>query len=245
MKVIALIPARYNSTRFPGKLMANLGGKSVIRRTYEQALGMNLFDKVYVITDSDIIFNEIVSFGGNVLMSKGSFETGTDRIAEIAKDLEADVFINIQGDEPFIAKEPLERIINQFSDDKVRVCSLVQNLKYRELIDNPNYVKVVVDKNFDSLYFSRSPIPYLRDNYQFLSFYEHVGVYAFRKKELMMFAEWEQTELEKAEKIEALRFLENGIKIRMLTTEFMGIEIDTPEDLVNAENYLKKIDKEN
>lgn len=245
MKVIALIPARYNSTRFPGKLMAILGGKSVIKRTYEQAINMKLFDSVYVLTDSDIIYNEINSFGGKVLMSKGNYETGTDRIAEIAKDLEADVFINIQGDEPFIAKEPLAKIIEQFNDENIKVCSLVQILKERDLIENPNYVKVVLDKNNDSLYFSRSPIPYLRDNYPFQSFYEHVGVYAFRKNELMKFAEWEQTELEKAEKIEALRFLENGVKIRMLVTEYMGIEIDTPEDLVNAENYLKILDKEN
>jgi len=241
MKVIALIPARYNSTRFPGKLMANLSGKTVIRRTYEQAVGMNIFSEVYVITDSEIIFNEISSFGGKALMSKDIYETGTDRIAEIANGLEADVFINIQGDEPFIAKEPLAKIIEQFKDDEVKVCSLVQLLRDKELIENPNYVKVVLDKNNDSLYFSRSPIPYLRDNYQFQSFYEHVGVYAFRKNELMMFAEWEQTELEKAEKIEALRFLENGVKIRMLVTEYMGIEIDTPEDLINAENYLKNL----
>lgn len=245
MKVIALIPARFNSTRFPGKLMANLGGKTVIRRTYEQALSMNLFYKVYVITDSEIIFNEISSFGGDVLMSKGVYETGTDRIAEIAKDLQADVFINIQGDEPFIAKEPLERIIDQFNDNNVKVCSLVQILKDKELVENPNYVKVVLDKNNDSLYFSRSPIPYIRDNYPFQSFYEHVGVYAFRKNELMKFAEWEQTELEKAEKIEALRFLENGVKIRMLISDYMGIEIDTPEDLINAEIYLKNLNKEN
>ncbi len=241
MKVIALIPARYNSTRFPGKLMANLSGKTVIRRTYEQAVGMNIFSEVYVITDSEIIFNEISSFGGKALMSKGIYETGTDRIAEIANGLEADVFINIQGDEPFITKEPLAKIIEQFKDDKVKVCSLVQILKNKELIENPNYVKVVLDKNNDSLYFSRSPIPYLRDNYLFQSFYEHVGVYAFRKNELMMFAKWEQTELEKAEKIEALRFLENGVKIRMLVTEYMGIEIDTPDDLINAENYLKNL----
>ena len=201
MKVIALIPARYNSTRFPGKLMANLSGKTVIRRTYEQAIGMNLFNEVYVITDSEIIFNEISSFGGNALMSKGIYETGTDRIAEIANGLVADVFINIQGDEPFIAKEPLAKIIEQFKDDEVKVCSLVQLLRDKELIENPNYVKVVLDKNNDSLYFSRSPIPYLRDNYQFQSFYEHVGVYAFRKNELMIFAEWEQTELEKADPI--------------------------------------------
>lgn len=245
MKTIALIPARYNSSRFPGKLMSNLSGKSVIRRTYEQANSMKIFNDVFVITDSDIIYKEISSFNGNVLMSNGNYETGTDRIAEIAKDLDADVFVNIQGDEPFIAKEPLVKIIEQFNNQVVKVCSLVQILKDKDLINNPNYVKVVLDKNNDSLYFSRSPIPYLRDNYQLQHFYEHVGVYAFRKKELMMFANWEQTELEKAEKIEALRFLENGVKIRMLITEYMGIEIDTPEDLIKAENYLNNLEKGN
>ncbi|HRP03037.1 MAG TPA: 3-deoxy-manno-octulosonate cytidylyltransferase [Candidatus Kapabacteria bacterium] len=240
MKTIALIPARYNSTRFPGKLMANLGGKTVIRRTYEQALNMNLFHSVYVITDSEIIFDEINSFGGHVIKSKGNYETGTDRIAEVAKDIDADIFINIQGDEPFISSAPIHAVISQFENSDVQVCSLVQVLNDINLINNPNYVKVVLDNHNNALYFSRSPIPYLRDNYILKSFYEHIGVYAFRKEILMQFAEWEQSELEMAEKIEALRFLENGIRIKMLITEHKSIEIDTKEDLDRAKEYLEK-----
>ncbi len=241
MKVVALIPARYNSSRFPGKLMANLAGKTVIRRVYEQAANMNIFADVYVVTDSNLIYDEIVAMGGKVIMSNGIYETGTDRIAEVAQSIEADIFINIQGDVPFISKQPLIRIIEQFEQSDVKVCSLMQVLKDRKLVDDPNYVKVVVDSNSDSLYFSRSPIPYLRDNYPFDHFYEHIGVYAFRKNELTLFSNWEQTALEKAEKIEALRFLENGIKIRMLISEHNSIEIDTPEDLINAEKYLLTI----
>ncbi len=241
MNVVALIPARYNSSRFPGKLIADLLGKTVIRRTYESAINMNLFSAVYVVTDSKHIFDEIKSFGANVIMSKDNYETGTDRIAEAASSIDADLFINIQGDEPFVSIEPLSRLIDEFNCPEVKVASLIQVLQDESDIQNPNFVKVVLDNNNDALYFSRAPIPYRRDNYFYQKFYEHIGVYAFRKDELVKFSNWEQSELEKTEKIEALRFLENGVKIRMLLTEYMGIEIDTPEDLLNAGEYLKKL----
>jgi 3-deoxy-D-manno-octulosonate cytidylyltransferase len=239
MKKAALIPARYDASRFPGKLMGNLGDKTVILRTYESTVGMNLFDEVYVVTDSDIIYNEISNHGGKVIKSIKQHSTGTDRIAEAAKFIDADIFMNIQGDEPFVSKEPLARLLHVFDDKEVLVASLIQKLTDKDLINDPNYVKVVLDINNFALYFSRSPIPFIRDNYNLPNFYEHIGVYAFRKNTLELFPTLEPTELEKCEKIEALRFLENGISIKMVETEYMGIEIDTPEDLVKANEYLK------
>lgn len=238
MKIVALIPARYDSTRFPGKLMADLGGKSVILNTYLRAKSLGLFEEVKVITNSQVIFDEITNNNGEAILNFRNHETGTDRIAEYAHLIDADVFVNIQGDEPFIAKEPLVDLINQFDNPDVKVASLIQLLQDKDSIENPNFVKVVVDKNNDALFFSRSPIPFVRDNYPFKQFYEHIGVYAFRKNELMNFANWEQTILEKSEKIECLRFLENGIKIRMVVTKYMGIEIDTIEDLQKANDFL-------
>ena len=243
MKKVALIPARYDSTRFPGKMMANLGGKTVILRTYESAINMNIFDEVYVVTDSDIIYDEILTKGGRVIKSIENHSTGTDRIAEAAKLIDADIFLNIQGDEPFVSTEPLTKLLQVFDDKEVLVASLIQKLTDKDLINDPNYVKVVVDNNNFALYFSRSPIPFIRDNYNLPFFYEHVGVYAFRKNTLELFPELEPTELEKCEKIEALRFLEHGIRMKMVETEYMGIEIDMPEDLIKANEYLKMNNK--
>jgi 3-deoxy-D-manno-octulosonate cytidylyltransferase len=239
MKNAALIPARYDASRFPGKLMGNLGGKTVIFRTYESAINMNLFDEVYVVTDSDIIFNEISSHNGKVIKSLEQHSTGTDRIAEAAKFIDADIFLNIQGDEPFVSREPLAKLLKVFDDRDVKVASLIQKLTDKDLINDPNYVKVVVDNNNFALYFSRSPIPFIRDNYNLPHFFEHIGVYAFRKEYLELFPKLKPTELEKCEKIEALRYLENGIKMKMVETDYMGIEIDMPEDLVKANEYLK------
>jgi 3-deoxy-D-manno-octulosonate cytidylyltransferase len=239
MKKVALIPARYEASRFPGKLMGNLGGKTVILRTYEAAVNMNIFDEVYVVTDSDIIYNEILSNGGRVIKSVEQHSTGTDRIAEAAKLIDADIFLNIQGDEPFVSKEPLVKLLQVFDDNDILVASLIQKLTDENLINDPNYVKVVVDINNFALYFSRSPIPFIRDNYKLQNFYEHIGVYAFRKNSLELFPKLSPTELEKCEKIEALRFLENGIRMKMVETEYMGIEIDMPEDLIKANEYLK------
>jgi len=241
MKIIALIPARYSATRFPGKLLAKLGDKTVITTTFQNAQKTNLFDDVYVITDSKLIYDEILQNGGKSIISTGIYETGSDRIAEVAERIEADIFINIQGDEPFVNKLVIEKLLNVFEDNKVEVASLIQKITNNDLINDPNYVKVVIDTNQYALYFSRSPIPYIRDNQPFSNFYEHIGIYAFRKQSLINFSKWEQTELEKAEKIEALRFLENGVKIKMVITDYMGIEIDTPEDLLKAEEYLNKI----
>ena len=241
MKVIALIPARLDATRFPAKLLAPLKGKSVIRRTYESAVGTGLFDEVIVVTDSDDILNEVVNHGGKAMKSKGVYESGTDRIAEIAGGIDADLFVNIQGDEPFVQKEPLAQLINLFKGpDTVLVASLVQLLTDPELIIDPNYVKVALDLNNNALFFSRSVIPYPRNTERVIPYYEHIGVYAFRKTALMDFTKWPMTPLEAVEKIECLRFLEHGVPMRMAITQYMGVEIDTPEDIIRAEKLMEK-----
>ncbi len=242
MKICAFIPARYAATRFPAKLMQQLGSKTVIRHTYDNTLATGLFDEVYVVTDSDIIFNEIISNGGKAVKSKKKHESGSDRIAEAIADLDVDIVVNVQGDEPFVKREPLEKLLQVFKGEagkKVEVASLMQIMKVQQYIDDPNYVKVAVDKHMNSLMFSRSVIPYLRDTEVDINYYEHIGVYAFRKQALLNFTQWEMTPLEKAEKIECLRYLENGVPLKMVVTEYMGIEIDTPEDLVRAAGLLE------
>ena len=241
MKKIAMIPARYAATRFPAKLMQQLGNKTVIRHTYDNTVATGLFDQVIVVTDSDIIYEEIVSNGGKAVKSIQQHESGSDRIAEAASSMEVDIVINVQGDEPFVQRDPLERLLQVFEGEagkKVQVASLMQVLKEPQFIQDPNYVKVAVNKNMDALFFSRSVIPYLRDQQVAPVYYEHIGVYAFRKQALMDFTSWPVTPLESAEKIECLRYLENGIHLKMVVTEYMGVEIDTPEDLQRAAAYL-------
>ena len=237
-KIIAAIPARYNATRFPGKLMAVLGGKTVIRRTYEATLNTGLFDDVFVVTDSDEIAAEIRSFGGKVLRSQREHQSGSDRIAEVIEAMDVDIVVNVQGDEPFTQRAPLEAVLSIFNSPDaadVDVATLVQHLTDPALIADPNYVKVVCDADGRALYFSRSPIPYLRDADASVRYLEHIGVYAFRKQALLDFARWPMTPLEAAEKIECLRYLEHGNVIKVVETNYMGVEIDTPEDLVRAE----------
>ena len=233
-----MIPARYDATRFPGKLMQMLGNKTVILRTYEATTATRLFDKVIVVTDSDVILNEINSHGGYAIMSKKEHESGTDRIAEAAGEMDVDIILNVQGDTPFIKKEPLEKLLMQFDDPTVQVASLMQQLADEKEINDPNFVKVTVDNNMNSLFFSRSVIPYPRDTQAPIIYYEHIGVYAFRKKALIDFTKWPVAPLEAAEKVECLRFLENGIPLRMICVDYMGIEIDTPEDLHRAIKLL-------
>ena len=239
MKKIAMIPARYAATRFPAKLMQMLGNKTVILHTYNNTVATNLFDEVMVVTDSEIIFNEIVNNGGKAVMSIAAHESGSDRIAEAIADMQVDIVVNVQGDEPFVQKEPLEKLLQVFKDESVQVASLMQVLHVKEFIDDPNYVKVAVDKNMNALMFSRSPIPYHRDKNISPVYYEHIGVYAFRKQALLNFTAWPIPPLEAAEKIECLRYLENGISLKMVLTQYMGVEIDTPEDLVRAASLLK------
>lgn len=236
----AFIPARYAATRFPAKLMQQLGDKTVIRHTYDNTKATGLFDEVYVVTDSEIIYQEITSNGGKAIMSIKTHESGSDRIAEAIEHLEIDIVVNIQGDEPFVKRAPLEKVLECFKDPSVHVASLMQVLDNPASIADPNYVKVAVDKKMNALFFSRSVIPYLRDAAIRPTYYEHVGVYAFKKQALIDFTNWPMSPLEAAEKIECLRYLENGVGIRMAITDYMGVEIDTPEDLIKAAKLLNK-----
>ena len=236
-KRIALIPARYAATRFPGKLMQVLGNKTIIRHTYDNTVATQLFDEVIVATDSNIIFNEITSNGGKAVMSRQQHESGSDRIAEAVADMEVDIVVNVQGDEPFVQKNPLEKLLQVFEREQgssVQVASLMQIMKEQQFIQDANYVKVAVDRNMNALFFSRSVIPYPRSKELPINYYEHIGVYAFRKQALLQFTNWPITPLEAAEKIECLRYLEYGVPIKMVLTEYMGIEIDTPEDMERA-----------
>ena len=236
-----MIPARYAATRFPAKLMQTLGSKTVIRHTYDNTLATGLFDEVMVVTDSEIIFQEITAHGGKARMSKREHESGSDRIAEAIEDINVDIVVNVQGDEPFVQKRPLELLLDQFTGEEgrhVKVASLMQVMKEEKYIQDANYVKVAVDRKMNALFFSRSVIPYPRNKEVKTDYYEHIGVYAFRKQALLDFTRWPLTPLEAAEKIECLRYLEYGVPIKMVVTEYMGVEIDTPEDLIRAEQFL-------
>ena len=242
MRTIAVIPARYASTRLPAKLMQDLNGKTVILRTYEAAIATKLFDDVFVVTDSDLIFQEINKHHGKAVMSIHEHESGSDRIAEAVASIDTDLVINIQGDEPFIVKENLEKLIAIFQNDtekKVDVASLMFEIQDQKSIENPNHVKVVVDREMMALYFSRSVIPYPRDEKAQATYYQHIGVYAFRKKALLEFTKFPMKELEASEKLEQLRYLEYGKRIKMALTEHQTIGIDTLEDLEKAREFLK------
>jgi 3-deoxy-manno-octulosonate cytidylyltransferase (CMP-KDO synthetase) len=238
MRKVAMIPARYAATRFPGKLMQLLGGKPVIRHTYEATVATGLFDEVVVVTDSEIIYTEITAAGGNAVMSKHEHESGSDRIAEAVADMDADIIINVQGDEPFVKKEPLEKLIRLFDDSSVQVGSLMRKIEDEKELHKSSCVKVVVNKNNDALYFSRSVIPYLANPAVDPVYFLHIGVYGFRKNALLNFTRWPASKLERTEKLEQLRYLENGVTIRMAFVDFKNIAIDTPEDLERAMKLL-------
>ena len=241
MKIIAVIPARYASTRFPAKLLQDLGGKTVILRTYEAAVSTNLFDDVFVVTDSELIFDEIISNGGKAIRSIKEHESGSDRIAEAVQDMEVDLVINVQGDEPFIDKKPLEKLIQVFKNDqdkKIDLGSLMFEIKDAADINNPNNVKVITDQQGFALYFSRSVIPYPREDGVGVRYMKHIGIYAFRKEALLDFYRLPMLTLEASEKLEQLRYLEYGKRIKMEETSHSSIGIDTPEDLEKARKLL-------
>ncbi len=246
MKIIAVIPSRYASTRFPAKLMQDLGGKTVILRTYEAAKKSNLFDDVFVVTDSDLIFEEIVSNGGKAIMSIKEHESGSDRIAEAVENMNVDIVVNVQGDEPFINTEALEKLIEVFDSSKSRndkvddvdLASLMCEISDEAEINNPNNVKVVVDQNGFALYFSRSVIPYPREKNVGVRYMQHIGIYAFRKQALLDFYSLPMKPLEASEKLEQLRYLEFGKRIKMVETAEKSIGIDTPEDLEKARKMI-------
>ena len=238
MKKIAVIPARYASVRFPGKLMQMLDDRTIIAATYQNTLATDLFDEVLVVTDSDVIYNEIKNCNGNVVMSKKQHESGSDRIAEAIENINCDVALNVQGDEPFIDKETVQSLLNVFDDTSVKVASLMHKIFEQPDVENTNNVKVVVDKNSNALLFSRSVIPFNRDKSVAVNYYKHIGIYAYRKDALIQFTKWPQTQLELAERLEQLRYLENGMPIKMILTAHSSIGIDTPQDLELARQYL-------
>lgn len=236
MKVIAIIPARFDSTRFPGKPLAKLGNKYIIQHVYEQAQKSGLFADVIVGTDDQRIFEAVDGFNGKVTLTSKKHKSGTDRVAEVCDKMpccsDADVVVNVQGDEPFITEKPLRKLIEAFNDPEVMVASLMHMISAD--IENQNVVKVVCDENHYALNFSRSPI--ISDQ---LPNFKHIGVYAFRRKTLFEFVKLPESKLEKLNKLEQLRLLENGYKIKMVITSYKGIGIDTPQNLEKAENLLK------
>lgn len=242
LNIIAMIPARYAASRFPGKLMKDLGGKTVIERTYESTVATALFDAVYVVTDSDVIYDVITKNGGKAIMSTGEHECGSDRIAEAVANLDVDIVVNVQGDEPFTTREDLKPLIDVFYGTdaaQIDLASVMTPLNTIEDIENPNNVKVIVDQQDCVLYFSRSPIPFCRDQSINVVTYKHKGIYAFRKQAIIDFSILPMGPLEAVEKIEGIRFLEYGKKIKMIRSENNAVGIDTPEDLEKALQFIK------
>jgi len=230
MKVTALIPARLSSSRFDRKLLMDLCGKSIILRTYESVVETGLFHSVYVVTEDQEIYDEIVNAGGNSIISKNKHESGSDRIAEACKSIDSDAFVNIQGDEPFIDSFSLNKLVLELNSSEY--VSLMINISDSNEINNPNNVKVIVDSDNYALYFSRSVIPFNRDvNSNEIDYFKHIGVYGFTKQALINFSKLPPSKLELVEKIEAIRIIENGSKIKMIETDFLGVGIDTKEDL--------------
>ena len=243
MKVVAMIPARYDSSRFPGKLLQNLCGKPILLRTYEAVYNMNLFDEIHIVTDSNKIENNLKSHQISILKSKEKHDCGSDRLAEVADQIDADIIINVQGDEPFTNREDLLKLIDLFEKDtkkSIDLASLMMPMNDIKAIENSNNVKVIVDRRDQALYFSRSRIPHLRKTVDQLQYYKHIGIYAFRKQALIDFYNAPKGILEQAEAIECIRHLENGKTIQMVKTDTPSIGIDTPEDLQDAEKLWQK-----
>lgn len=240
MQAVAVIPARYASTRFPGKPLALLAGKPLIQRVWEAAQATGLFSEVIVATDSPLILEAVEAFGGRAEMTKAGHHSGSDRVAEVALSLSAAVIVNVQGDEPLIGRKELAALLEVFNDPQTRLASLMTPLTEPGQISDPNTVKVVTDARGYALYFSRSAIPYNRDGSPGVLHWRHIGVYAYRRETLLRFVSLVPSPLEQAEKLEQLRALENGITIRMVPTDYQGIGVDTPADLERLENYLHK-----
>ena len=245
MKFMAIIPARYASTRYPGKPLAILGGKTVIQRVYEQV--KSVLDDVYVATDDDRIYNTVTDFGGKAVMTRADHKSGTDRIEEAAEKigLDADVIINVQGDEPFIQPSQIKTLMQLFDAPETQIGTLGKPFESIDAVENPNSPKIVTDNRGFALYFSRSTIPYIRGKerdswfgeYPFL---KHLGIYAYRREVLAEVTKLPMSSLEKAESLEQLRWLQNGYRIRVGLTDIETVGIDTPEDLTRAEEFLLK-----
>lgn len=244
MKVICVIPARYASTRLPGKPLSMICGKPMIQRVYEQACKAEVPEKVVVATDHELVFNAVKAFGGNVIMTSADHPSGTDRLAEVALNYpDVDVIVNVQGDEPMIPPEVIDDLANTFEDDADLSMATLKVEMQQEDYDNPAAVKVVTDLNGYALYFSRSQIPYPRNMPVDYKVFKHVGIYAYRRDFLLKYAALTPTPLERAESLEQLRALENGYKIKVLESDFQGVGVDTPEDLARVNEIFAKIEE--
>jgi 3-deoxy-manno-octulosonate cytidylyltransferase (CMP-KDO synthetase) len=234
-KAVALIPCRYESSRFPGKPLALLLGKSMIQRVYEGIRQAKLVDRVIIATDDEKILRTAEAFGAEATMTSPGHSTGTERVAEVARKLEVPLIINVQGDEPLVTGEMVDALVRSLQDERMPMASLMAKVHDLNLIDDPNIVKVAVDKQGTALYFSRAPLPYRASDF----FYQHIGVYAFQRKFLLKFVKMGRSRFEEAEKLEQLRALENGYKIRMVEVAQATLSVDTPEDIIKVENYMK------
>ncbi len=241
LKIVALIPARLESTRMHQKLLRVLEGKTIIMHTYQAVSQSGLFDEVIVVCDHPLLYDEVIRQGGKAMMSSPHHQSGSDRIAEAAAQIQADIIVNIQGDEPFISPEAMQALLALFKNEQVQIASLKQKISDQESLHNPSVVKVVCDLQGRALYFSRSPIPYVRELMPDTTHYKHIGVYGFRKETLMAFTTLPPTMLEQTEKLENLRMLEQGLYIHLAEIQHIGISIDTEEDFQKAQDYLKKI----
>jgi 3-deoxy-manno-octulosonate cytidylyltransferase (CMP-KDO synthetase) len=249
MTAIVIIPARYNSTRFPGKPLYPLKGLPLIQHVYKNAKRARLAEEVIVATDNEAIFEKVTTFGGKAIMTDKKHPSGTDRIAEVAASVSHDVIVNVQADEPLIQPEMIDDVIGLLDDRRASIGTLAKKIKDPAEVMNPNVVKVVFDRDWFALYFSRAPIPFHRDEWKDIleirnskieiqNFYKHVGIYSYRRDVLLSLAAMEQTELEKTEKLEQLRALENGMKIKIKETFFETLGVDTIEDLERIEKCL-------
>ena len=247
MTSIVIIPARYHSTRFPGKPLCPLLGKPLIQHVYENSKKAHLIDEVFVATDNESIFESVTSFGGKAIMTSMTHSSGTDRVAEVAALMDYDIIVNVQGDEPLIQPQMIDEVISLLDDKRASIGTLMKKIEDPMDILDPNVVKVVVDKEGFALYFSRSPIPFLRDEWKIrnskfeirdCSCYKHIGIYSYRKEALIALSRMEPTELERLEKLEQLRALEHGMKIKIKETFFETYGVDTPEDLERVKKCL-------
>ncbi|MDO5655233.1 MAG: 3-deoxy-manno-octulosonate cytidylyltransferase [Flavobacteriaceae bacterium] len=246
MKFIAVIPARYAASRFPGKLLQALGDKSVLAHTYLAVKNAAVFDEVIIATDHQIIVDAMRDYNAQVVLTSPDHTSGSDRIAEAVSHLNIDVVVNVQGDEPFIHHETLHLLKNAFENDvneMIDVVTLKEKISHTAEIQNPNLVKVITDKDDFAIYFSRATIPYQRDTGFVAPYFKHIGVYAFRKNALMKFSQLPPGILEQSEKLEQLRYLENGFKIKVIETDKKTIGIDTPEDLEAAIRFLREMEQ--
>jgi len=235
-KAVGIIPVRYQSERFPGKPLALINGKPMIQRIYESAAKATLLDQLIVATDDKRISDVAKSFGADVRMTSLQHNSGTDRVAEVAKEIKTPIIINIQGDEPLLREEMIDDLVNALQDEAIPMATLAARVLDLNLLEDSNTIKVITDKDGYALYFSRSPLPFKASDY----FLQHIGIYGYQREFLVAFSQMEQTRLEKAEKLEQLRALENGFRIKIIETPFLTIGVDSPQDIIKVEDYLKE-----